>query len=103
MHSCRIVGRYNARQVLVSSDSAFVRTQARQLFILIQSLLDNPSEEIQKRFSTTEGLQAYTTEYIAGKVGPRGQESEEPGFGPNKYSGETITLASAVHKELQSK
>ncbi|CDJ32101.1 uncharacterized protein EMH_0041910 [Eimeria mitis] len=82
-------------------ESTFVRTQARQLFIFIQSLLDNPSEEIQKRFSTTEGLQAYITEYLAGKVGPREQPLEEAGFGATKYSGETIALANAVLKELQ--
>ncbi|CDI85726.1 hypothetical protein, conserved [Eimeria praecox] len=81
-------------------ESTFIRTQARHLFISIQSLLQNPSEEIQKRFSTTEGLHAYITDYLAERVGPREQEGEEAGFGATKHSGETIALAHAVLKEV---
>lgn len=89
--------------MLLVSGSAFVRQQARQLFVTIQSHLETPSAEMRKRFSTTEGVQAYITEYLASKVGPGEQEGEESGFGPSKYSGETIALANAVLKELHSK
>ncbi|CDJ52987.1 hypothetical protein, conserved [Eimeria brunetti] len=89
------------RIISTTQETSFIRTQARQLFVYIQSQLDNPSESVQRRFSTPEGLQAYITEYLAQKVGRQEQEGEEAAFGATKYSGETIALANAVLKELQ--
>lgn len=82
--------------------TAFVKSQARHIFIFIQSLLDSRPEDVATRFSTAEGLHSFIIEFLAEKVGKKEPEEEKSSFGGN-VSGEVVALASSVNKEVLSK
>ncbi|CDJ41633.1 hypothetical protein, conserved [Eimeria tenella] len=80
-------------------ESTFIKSQARHIFIFIQSLLDSRSEDVTTRFSTAEGLHSFIIEFLAEKVAKKEPEEEKSSFGGN-VSGEVVALASSVNKEV---
>ncbi|KAL8269738.1 hypothetical protein Esti_006337 [Eimeria stiedai] len=80
-------------------ESTFVRSNALQIFMRVQSMLDKSGESQAKRLNSNEELINYVVETMAAKLGLRQEEEEASPFGL-RVAGDIVALASAIHKEV---